>query len=311
MSDKQYTMTLFEACEFLSVGKRTISRLVKDKKVTPQKERTPQGLWAYRFNKDDLIAYRENRKLGADTPLSDTISQDPPRQDKTQDTTGQEMPSIKKEDKPIVIENKTDDTPRHDRSEPRQDTTGQDEIIKILKQDKRELKEDLRTEKKRHTKDLQAKDQQIHHLISSHDKQMERKDILLKGLQDRILTLEAPSKQGQGIEQIEQGTVMEEKEPAEPSKKGQKRSDLPVEQADDKVVDISENIGNDRPVKTSQNKSKQGGSENKKIGKGRKNKNKKILKNTDKSNNKKDTTGQDKTEQAKPIKKGFFKKIFG
>jgi len=182
MSDKQYTMTLFEACEFLSVGKRTISRLVKDKKLNPQRERTPQGLWAYRFNKDDLIAYRENRKLGADMPLSDTISQDQPRQDKTQDRTGQEMPNTEKEDKPIVIENKTDDTPRQDKSATRQDTTGQDEIIIILKQDKRELKEDFKTEKKRHTKDLQAKDQQIHHLISSHDKQMERKDILLKGL---------------------------------------------------------------------------------------------------------------------------------
>ena len=310
MSDKQYTMTLFEACEFLSVGKRTVSRLVKDKKIMPQKERTPQGLWAYRFNKDDLIAYRENRKLGADMPLSDTISQDQPRQDKTQDRTGQEMPNTEKEDKPIVIENKTDDTPRQDRSATRQDKTGQDEIIGILKQDKRELKEDFRTEKKRHTKDLQAKDQQIHHLISSHDKQMERKDILLKGLQDRILTLEAPSKQGQGIEQIEQGTVItEEKQPADPSKKGQKRSDLPVEQADDKVVDISENIGNDKPVKTDNNRDKQVKKIDKIDKKTVKRKSKKIVDN--RGNKKRDTTGQDKTEQAKPVKKGFFKKIFG
>jgi len=124
------------------------------------------------------------------------------------------------------------------------------------------------------------------------------------------LTLEAPSKQGQGIEQIEQGTVItEEKQPVEPSKKGQKRSDLPVEQVDDKVVDISENIGNDKPVKTDNNRDKQVKKIDKIDKKTVKRKSKKIVDN--RGNKKKDTTGQDKTEQAKPVKKGFFKKIFG
>jgi len=276
MSNKQYTMTLFEACEFLSVGKRTVSRLVKDKKITPQKERTPQGLWAYKFNKDDLIKHRENKKLGVDTPLSDTIGHDTTGQDTPKDMPKQETPSTQTEEKPVIVKDKTDDKTRQDRGH---DTTRHDEIIGILKQDKRELKDDLRAEKKSHTKNLQAKDQQIHHLISSHETQMERKDILLKGLQDRILTLDAPSKQGQGSEQIERENILAEE----------------IQ---------TENTKNTKPVKTANNKTKRSYKT-----KAKTIKEKKRVNNN--GNKVKDKTRQDTPRQDKPAKKGLFKKIFG
>ena len=56
MSD--FNITLFEACEFLNKGKKSISRYIRQGLLHPQKIKSQQGTLEYRFSKEDLEAFK-------------------------------------------------------------------------------------------------------------------------------------------------------------------------------------------------------------------------------------------------------------
>ncbi len=68
MSD--FNITLFEACETLNRSKKSISRYIRQGKLSPQRVKSQQGTLEYRFNKADLEAFRagETRQETQDTP---------------------------------------------------------------------------------------------------------------------------------------------------------------------------------------------------------------------------------------------------
>jgi len=70
MSD--YNLTLFEACEFLNKSKKSISRYIRRGLLHPQRIKSQQGTLEYRFNKEDLEAFKLQDtpdKTGQDKPI--------------------------------------------------------------------------------------------------------------------------------------------------------------------------------------------------------------------------------------------------
>jgi hypothetical protein len=176
MSD--FNITLFEACEFLNKSKKSISRYIRRGLLHPQKIKSQQRTLEYRFNKEDLEAFK----------LQDT--QDKTRQE-TQDTPDQTSQSGQNEPieaTPAKIKEITDETRPDETSQPRQDKareTGQDgEIINLLKETTGLLKDQLA-----------KKDEQIKDLDGKIDQLIERDretNILIGQLQSKVLMLEQP-----------------------------------------------------------------------------------------------------------------------
>lgn len=216
MSD--YNITLFEACEQLSRSKKSISRYVRKGLLHPKKVKSQQGTLEYRFSESELKAFKEKetetRQDRQDTqdrtdetqkekvsspPLkenkesvldkSETGETGHGRQDGTEQTGQQEAKektdTTKKKEK-ILDKGQADET-----GHPRQDQTGQDgEIITLLKETTGLLRDQLK-----------VKDEQIKGLGGKIDQLIERDretNILLKGLQEKVLILEQPKPEQTG-----------------------------------------------------------------------------------------------------------------
>jgi len=198
----EYSITLFEACEILNRSKKTLSRYVRQGRLTPQRIASQQGTLEYRFSKADLEAL----KLALDQETQEQTRQDTP--DKTgqtrQDTDSPlDDENLSNAEKIFEISPKTEQTGQGRRDETghdRADGTGQkgqnDSIVAILKETTELLKDQLTI------KDTQIStlNEQVHKLIER-DRET---NILLKGLQDRIMLL-APPKQGAIEKQADAG----------------------------------------------------------------------------------------------------------
>lgn len=211
MSD--FNITLFEACELLNRSKKSISRYVRKGRLHPEQIKSQQGTLEYRFSKEDLEAFKTS--IHAQTR--------PDRTDETRETgqtgqpeqTGHERQDTPKQD---IGENKTQPE-QTGQDQTRQDTpdrtreTGQDnEVITLLKETTGLLKDQL-----------QKKDEQIKDLGGKIDQLIERDretNVLLKGLQDKVLMLEQPrepingepDQTGQGRQDTADGTGRDEPE---------------------------------------------------------------------------------------------------
>jgi excisionase family DNA binding protein len=54
----EYSITLFEACEILNRSKKTLSRYIRQGRLTPQRITSQQGTLEYRFSRADLDALK-------------------------------------------------------------------------------------------------------------------------------------------------------------------------------------------------------------------------------------------------------------
>jgi len=168
----EHNITLFEACEILNKSKKTVSRYVRRGRLNPLKVKSQQGTLEYRFSKDDLD------RLRAELAIVD-------RTDKTQQTgqAGYARQDTQQGDLPLNTE---EITPAPDKTRPdRTEETGQPHsIINLLKETTELLKHQLTI------KDTQIEtlNDQVHKLIER-DRET---NILLKGLQDRLMLLEPP-----------------------------------------------------------------------------------------------------------------------
>jgi len=186
----EYSITLFEACEILNRSKKTLSRYIRQGRLTPQKITSQQGTLEYRFSQADLDAL----KLLLDQEAQEQTRQD--RQDKTgqarQDTT-----PLPEAETPLNIPKILEISPKTEQTgQGRRDETGHDRadgtplkepetgIIAILKETTELLKDQLTI------KDTQigTLNEQVHKLIER-DRET---NILLKGLQDKLMLLEPP-----------------------------------------------------------------------------------------------------------------------
>jgi len=174
-----FNITLFEACELLSRSKKSISRYIRRGLLHPKKVKSQQGTLEYRFNKADIEAFKAQEAQNTDKTRQDTAD----RTEETRQTGHIKSHFIENKE---VLEETRQDNPEQTGHE-RQDKTGHDsEVITLLKETTGLLKHQL------HKKDEQIKD-----LGGKIDGLIERDretNILLKGLQDKILMLEQPRK---------------------------------------------------------------------------------------------------------------------
>ena len=184
MSD--FNITLFEACELLNRSKKSISRYIRRGLLHPEKVKSQQGTLEYRFSKADIEAFKALEALD-----TDETGHDP---DQTGHS-GQMRQDIFKnnniKNKEVLDETRqnTQDQTRRDRTQETghdaPDKTRQDsEVITLLKETTGLLKDQLK-----------VKDEQIKDLGGKIDQLIERDretNILLKGLQDKVLMLEKP-----------------------------------------------------------------------------------------------------------------------
>ena len=173
-----FNITLFETCELLNRSKKSISRYIRRGLLHPERVKSQQGTLEYRFSKEDIEAFKTQEALKAEEA----------RQDRTEETdqteeTGHIHIHSSEQDKSKYTESRQD-TPDQT-GQRRQDRVGQDsEVITLLKETTGLLKEQLG-----------KKDEQIKDLGGKIDQLIERDretNILLKGLQDKILLLEKP-----------------------------------------------------------------------------------------------------------------------
>lgn len=185
----EYSITLFEACEILNRSKKSISRYIRQGRLNPQKIASQQGTLEYRFSKADL----ETLRLALDLEAQEQTRQDTP--DKTgqtrQDNPHPFIPL--KADLPTGAgtgQAKPDQTGQGRRDETghdRADGTAHKGIITILQETTELLKDQLTI------KDTQIStlNEQVHKLIER-DRET---NILLKGLQDKLMLLEPPQQE--------------------------------------------------------------------------------------------------------------------
>ena len=187
----EFNITLFEACEFLNKSKKTVSRYVRQGKLAPKKVKSQQGTLEYRFSRSDLEALRA-------TLPRETRQDRPDRQDRTEETdqTGHAGQTRQDIDKPLeasytqenaIITAKTGQSRQDtvDRGDKTDQTGHKTDIIDLLK----ETTELLKTQ-------LTIKDGQINQLNAQLGQLIERDretNILLKGLQDKVLLLGKPN----------------------------------------------------------------------------------------------------------------------
>lgn len=197
MSD--FNITLFEACELLNRSKKSISRYVRKGRLHPEQIKSQQGTLEYRFSREDLEAFKTF--IHAQTRPDRTEETRETGQTGQSEQTGHERQDTPKQD---IGENKTKiEETRQDQT--RQDTpdrtreTGQDnEVISLLKETTGLLKDQL-----------QKKDEQIKSLGGKIDQLIERDretNIILKGLQDKVLMLEQPKEPDQTGQDTGDGT---------------------------------------------------------------------------------------------------------
>lgn len=195
MSD--FNITLFEACEILNKSKKTISRYIRQGKLHPQEVKSQCGTLEYRFTRLDLEAFRQDgtrqdrQDKTGQTGQNDDIKENGITninlEETRQDTEDRTRKTGQKKEIAKITENQ-EETGRDRTGHERQDGTGQDkqdnEIITLLKETTGVLRDQLT-----------IKDKQIESLSGKIDQLIERSretNILIKGLQDKILLLETP-----------------------------------------------------------------------------------------------------------------------
>ncbi len=212
MSD--HNITLFEACEILNISKKTISRYIRQGRLSPERVKSQQGTLKYRFARADLDALR------ASQAFQDT----PPETDGRVETAApeaQEGPKTGTQARPEAVSEATDETGQTGQG--RQDTPAPSFEDSPYKTGQRgQTRQDIfradRTDQTGHfegqtghesgliallreTTDLlkgqlTVKDGQINTLNDQVRDLIERDretNILLKGLQDRLLYLAPPT----------------------------------------------------------------------------------------------------------------------
>ncbi len=206
-----YVLTLFEACEVLNKSSRTIGRYVRKGILRPMAIKSRQGTLEYRFSRAELDALKKKEDelrqvtylrqgtpmmpgmarfadmdLGNAARVVQTSQPGPVMADRiAQSDMGQIIQPVRPAD---IAPDKTDDNqPKEDTADSQKETLSPSpdkEIITLLK----ETTEILRDQ-------LQVKDEQIKSLNDKIDNLIERDretNILLKGMQDKILRLEQP-----------------------------------------------------------------------------------------------------------------------
>lgn len=190
--NQDYTLTLFEACEYLNKSSRTISRYIRRGILHPLAQKSRQGTLEYRFSKSELEAVK---KYNDQTRLLDYGSDSLTYQQPTIPQVNQfsPIPPVLPvgNSTPVQMETTTISGVKTDSNEvKRQDVNNQpddktdEDIITLLK----ETTEMLRGQ-------LKVKDDQIKDLGTKIDQLIERgreTNILLKGMQDKMLRLEQP-----------------------------------------------------------------------------------------------------------------------
>lgn len=185
----EYSITLFEACELLNRSKKTLSRYIRQGRLTPQRIASQQGTLEYRFSRADLEALRvaldqEAQATQDRTEATDQTGQTGQSRQDIIPPLGAE--SLAKHNKILEISPKTEQTGQDRRDETGQDradeTPRTDEIVALLKETTELLKDQLTI------KDTQigTLNEQVHKLIER-DRET---NILLKGLQDRLMLLD-------------------------------------------------------------------------------------------------------------------------
>jgi len=182
MSD--FNITLFETCELLNRSKKSISRYIRRGLLHPERVKSQQGTLEYRFSKADIEAFKTQEALKAEEARADRTERTDQTGHKTEQT-GQGKEASFSENEAKTDQRRQDINPEETGHLP--DQTGQDgEVITLLKETTGLLKEQL-IKKDEQIKDLGGK---IDELI-----QRDREtNIILKGLQDKILMLEQPKK---------------------------------------------------------------------------------------------------------------------
>lgn len=180
MSD--FNITLFEACELLNRSKKSISRYIRKGLLHPERVKSQQGTLEYRFSKNDIEAFKALEALNADETRPDETGQT----DETRQSGQERQDTLKTENikNKEVLEETRQDTPEQTRPDTTRETGQDNEVITLLKETTGLLKEQLK-----------VKDEQIKDLGGKIDQLIERDretNILLKGLQDKVLMLEKP-----------------------------------------------------------------------------------------------------------------------
>ena len=201
-TNNDYGMTLYEACEYLNKSSRTISRYIRRGVLHPLAIKSRQGTLEYRFSKVELEAIKkendETRQVEFDNDLPNYVmpvaaqfanapfapAANPqvtfvPNVDFN--TTGVAKKDVP--DQPIVQKSRPDAEPSASQDTTVTPTKDKD-IISLMK----ETTDMLRGQ-------LQVKDDQIKALGDKIDQLIERgreTNILLKGMQDKILRLGQP-----------------------------------------------------------------------------------------------------------------------
>ena len=191
----EFNLTFFEVCEKLNRSKKSITRYIRRGQLHPQKVKSQQGTLEYRFSLADLEAFKaqETAAGSLDTPPAtgtpgETGQTRQDRADRPEGTeeTGQRGQGRQDTPQPPLSTNEgnrpggTEGT-RPDRPDGTGQTGHQNEIITLLKETTELLRDQLKT-----------KDGQIKDLGGKIDQLIERDretNIILKGLQDRVLML--------------------------------------------------------------------------------------------------------------------------
>jgi hypothetical protein len=221
---EDFNLTLFETCEFLNRSKKSISRYIRKGLLHPRQVKSKQGTLEYRFSKEDIEAFRLRELEQTD------------QTGHLEDKTGHQEE-----------ENKIK-TGREDRTEETKETekTGQEtghnnEIIDLLKETTGLLKEQLI-----------KKDEQIKDLGGKIDQLIERDretNILLKGLQDKVLMLERPEdKTRDRTDRTEDGTGQDTEPDADKTAEKQREQ---LNKETDKTADLLQKQPNESQDKTS------------------------------------------------------------
>ena len=220
----EYTLTLFEACEFLSKSKKTLGRYIRQGRLHPLQTKSKLGTLEYRFSREDLESFRQNNATLDTADEAGQTSQDQARQDDSRDKRNFKQDRQETTDKPDTADN-AGRTALNAKDTQKGDETGRDkagqggDIIKLLESTVSLLKDQL-----------SVKDKQIDSLSGTVSQLVERDretNILLKGLQDRVALLEPPKQAGAGKAYKETEAVIIHSEPvkSEPVKQEKNRGE--------------------------------------------------------------------------------------
>lgn len=211
--NKDYALTLFEACEYLNKSARTISRYIRRGILHPQEIKSRQSTLEYRFSKMELENLKKSGRQDI-LYLDDDSNEDGLSGAKimnSEEASSNNNITDSQDSSPNIIAGKVSLD-----SNNAADSINKGEVNRLDRQDKTEITENvappavadnnsgiviLLKETTEMLRDqLKVKDGQIKDLGDKIDQLIERgreTNILLKGMQDKMLLLENPPAQSQ------------------------------------------------------------------------------------------------------------------